>query len=698
MRIALGQINPIVGDLAGNTALSVRFAREACSKGAELIVFPELSLTGYPPRDLVEKRSFIGDSEACVANLAEATRDLPIAIVAGYVGRSHVSTGQPATNSAAVIRSGEVLLRQNKILLPTYDVFDEARNFTPGQTQSLWCTEQDRIAVTICEDAWNDKQFWIHRLYSRDPVDELMRQGANMLISINASPFHVGKRELRANMFRAIARTHGTPVVVVNQVGGNDQIIFDGSSFVMDSAGNVIASAASFREDLVIADTVANTGDRHADVPDETDAVYEALVLGTRDYIQKCGFSRVLIGLSGGIDSSLTAVIAVDAVGRENVRGVAMPGPFSSDHSIRDAREMAERLGIAFDVIPITPAYDEMCRTLAPVFSGRQADVTEENIQSRLRGLTLMSLSNKFGALVLTTGNKSEIAVGYCTLYGDMCGGLAVISDVPKTLVYDLCRVGNRRHNGAIPESVFEKPPSAELRPDQKDSDSLPPYEILDEILRLYVEEFRSVEEIASELSLPRDIVRDVALKVDRNEYKRQQAAPGLKVTSKAFGVGRRFPIAQRYSAQRMKNRMLLVALTAAALLLSQSSPREQVGPTSDGGFLLATGWRIKPVGAQIGVDTFPMSARVTPDKKFLLVLNGGYNPPSISVIDIAAAKEISRVPVPDALAGAHAFKSRGSCLRRRRVESGSLRIHACRRRSEAFPCVPCRCRKGPQA
>jgi NAD+ synthase/NAD+ synthase (glutamine-hydrolysing) len=547
MRIALGQINPTVGDLAGNTALCSRFARKAAGRGAQLIVFPELSLTGYPPRDLVEKRSFIDQSEAAVMRLAETTKDLPIALIAGYVGRSHIPTGKQATNSAAIIRGGKVLLRQTKILLPTYDVFDESRNFVAGETQSLWNAGSENVALTICEDAWNDKQFWRRQLYPRDPVDELMHGGASLLVSVNASPYHLGKRELRIDMFRALALRHNVPAIVVNQVGGNDQIVFDGSSFAMDAEGNVIASAASFREDLVIADTVTRQGDRNADLPDDCDAVYEALVLGTRDYIRKCGFRKVLIGLSGGIDSSLTAVIAVDAVGRENVRGVAMPGPFSSDHSIRDARDMAQRLGIAFDIISITPAYEEMCRTLAPVFKDRKPDVTEENIQARLRGLTLMSLSNKFGAMVLTTGNKSEIAVGYCTLYGDMCGGLAVISDVPKTMVYSLARAGNRRHAGAIPESVFEKPPSAELRPDQKDSDSLPPYDVLDNILRLYVEDFRSVKDIAEELSLPVELVRDVALKVDRNEYKRQQAAPGLKVTSKAFGIGRRFPIAQRY-------------------------------------------------------------------------------------------------------------------------------------------------------
>jgi NAD+ synthase (glutamine-hydrolysing) len=347
-----------------------------------------------------------------------------------------------------------------------------------------------------------------------------------------------------------MVRRHKTPAVVVNQTGGNDQIVFDGTSFVMDAEGNVIASAASFEEDLVIADLAAGEGDRHANMPDDCEAVYEALVLGTRDYIRKCGFKSVLIGLSGGIDSSLTAVIAVDAVGRENVRGVAMPGPFSSDHSVSDARALAERLGIQFDIIPITPAYDEMLRTLAPVFADRAPDVTEENVQARLRGLTLMSLSNKFGSIVLTTGNKSELSVGYCTLYGDMCGGLAVISDVPKTMVYSLSRMANRRHKNAIPETVFEKPPSAELRPDQKDSDSLPPYDVLDSILRLYIEESRGVREVAAELSLPLELVADVVRKVDRNEYKRQQAAPGLKVTSKAFGIGRRLPVAQRFAEQ----------------------------------------------------------------------------------------------------------------------------------------------------
>jgi NAD+ synthase (glutamine-hydrolysing) len=547
MKIAIGQMNPTVGDLSGNVAKMVEFAHEAAGRGAELIAFPELSITGYPPRDLVEKSSFVDQSEAAIERLASETRELDLAIVAGYVGRSCELTGNRATNSAAILHRGAIALRQTKILLPNYDVFDEQRNFAPGQKQSLWRFRDEAVALTICEDAWNDKTFWTHRLYPRDPVDELMEQGGSLLLSINASPYYMQKRELRENMFRSMTRRHNVPAIVVNQVGGDDQIVFDGSSFVMDSQGRIIASAKSFSEDLIVADLRTRSGDNHADLHDECEAAYEALVIGTRDYIRKCGFTRVLIGLSGGIDSSLTAAIAVDAVGRENVHGVAMPGPYSSDHSVRDAREMAERLGVAFDIIPITPAWDEMLRALAPVFEDRRPDVTEENIQSRLRGLTLMSLSNKLHALVLTTGNKSELAVGYCTLYGDMCGGLAVISDVPKTLVYTLARVANRRHPDAIPESVFEKPPSAELRPDQKDSDSLPPYDVLDAILRLYVEELRSAKDIAAELSLPLDLVRDVAIKVDRNEYKRQQAAPGLKLTSKAFGIGRRFPVAQRY-------------------------------------------------------------------------------------------------------------------------------------------------------
>ncbi len=547
MKIALGQTNPTIGDLAGNVARIVEFANEASAAQAGLIVFPELSITGYPPRDLVEKPSFIRRSEAALEDLANRTAHLPIAIVAGYVGESQSQTGKHAANRAALIQSGKIRFRQTKTLLPTYDVFDEARYFVPGDRRDLFALGGRNLAIAVCEDAWNDKQFWERRLYTVDPVEEMAQMGADMLVCINASPYSMGKRDLRRDMFAAAARQYGFPLVMVNQVGGNDQLVFDGSSFAMNAQGDVIATARSFAEDLVYANIVTAQGDHHADFADECDAAFEALVLGTRDYLRKCGFQQVLIGLSGGIDSSLTAVVAVEAVGRENVIGVGMPGPYSSEHSVADAEALARSLGIRFELIGISPVYDQFRSVLQPVFNGLPMDVTEENLQSRLRGVTLMALSNKLGALVLTTGNKSELAVGYCTLYGDMCGGLAVISDVPKTLVYSLSRVANRRHPNAIPERVFEKPPSAELRPDQKDSDSLPEYEVLDAILRGYVEEMLAPDQIAEMLQLPLETVADVARKVDLNEYKRQQAAPGLKVTTKAFGMGRRFPIAQRY-------------------------------------------------------------------------------------------------------------------------------------------------------
>ena len=547
MRIALGQINTTVGDFAGNVERMVSAAREAAARDAQLAVFPELSISGYPPRDLVEKPSFLDRNEEHLQKLAEATAPLPVAVICGYVGRSQRPTGKQATNSAAVIQGGQVVFRQNKMLLPTYDVFDEARYFLPGDSQQLLRIGGRGIALTVCEDAWNDKQFWERRLYHRDPVEELVSQGGEILVSINASPYHMGKRELRYEIFTPTAQRHRVPVVYVNQVGGNDQLVFDGSSFAMDAAGSLAASAASFDEDLVVFDAETGRGDMHRNLADECEAVYQALVLGTRDYILKCGFRRVLLGLSGGIDSSLTAVIAADAVGRENVVGVGMHGPYSSEGSVADARALAEKLGIRFEIVSISSVYHEFLKVLEPSFAGRAPDVTEENLQARLRGVTLMALSNKWGALVLTTGNKSELAVGYCTLYGDMCGGLAVISDVPKTLVYRLGRIANRRHPGAIPEAVFEKPPSAELRPDQKDSDSLPKYDVLDCILRAYVEDYQRPREIAREQDLPLELVREVIRKVDLNEYKRQQAAPGLKVTTKAFGIGRRFPIAQKY-------------------------------------------------------------------------------------------------------------------------------------------------------
>jgi len=548
MRIALGQINTTVGDLGGNADLIVRTARAAAEGGARLVVFPELSLTGYPPRDLVEKPSFLERTQQHLARLAAETAHLDIALILGYVGRSEVPAGKRATNSAAVVERGRVVFQQNKALLPTYDVFDETRYFQPAERQSLCAIGGQRVALTICEDAWNDKQFWERRLYRRDPVEELAQAGAEMLISINASPYHIGKRELRREIFANTARRYKIPVIYVNQVGGNDSLIFDGSSFALDAEARVIASGASFREDLVFLDTEAGPGDQHESLPEECEAVYEALALGTRDYIRKCGFQRVLIGLSGGIDSSLTAAIAVDAVGRENVVGVGMPGPYSSEGSLTDARALAANLGIRFEVVKITGIYESYLAALDPLFAGRERDVTEENIQARIRGAILMALSNKWSVLALTTGNKSELAMGYCTLYGDMCGGLAVISDVPKTLVYELARVANRRHADAIPESVFRKPPSAELRPNQTDQDTLPPYDLLDRILSAYVEDYQTPRRIAETLGLEVGFVSEIINKVDGNEYKRQQAAPGLKVTTKAFGIGRRFPIAQRFS------------------------------------------------------------------------------------------------------------------------------------------------------
>jgi len=547
MKIALGQINTTVGDLAGNVDCMVRAAAEAAGRGAELVVFPELSITGYPPRDLVEKPSFLDHSEEQLQRLAQKTAGLNLGVICGYVGRSGSAAGKCATNSAALLRGGSVVFRQTKMLLPTYDVFDEARYFVPGEGEQIFAFEKRKVALTICEDAWNDKQFWHRQLYRRDPVEELIGAGGEILITINASPYHMGKRALRSEMFVATALRHKVPTVYVNQVGGNDSLVFDGSSFAIDAHGRTMATAASFREDLVVVDTESGIGDQRRNLPDECEAVYEALVLGTRDYIRKCGFQRVLLGLSGGVDSSLTAAIAADAVGAENVVGVGMPGPFSSEGSVRDARDLAQNLGIRFELAPITPVYDQFLQVLDPLFRGMPQDVTEENLQARLRGVTLMALSNKWCALVLTTGNKSELAIGYCTLYGDMCGGLAVISDVPKTLVYSLARVANKRHPGAIPESVFEKAPSAELRPNQKDTDSIPEYAILDQILRAYVEEYRTPHQIAADLRLPLELVSEIVNKVDRNEYKRQQAAPGLKVTSKAFGIGRRFPIAQKY-------------------------------------------------------------------------------------------------------------------------------------------------------
>ena len=543
MKIALGQINPTVGDFSGNRNKIVEFAGRAQASGAGLILFPELSVCGYPPRDLVERPSFVARNRETVEQIAAETRG--IAVICGLVTPAHSETGKSAMNSAAWLQDGKIAFLQSKMLLPTYDVFDEMRNFAPAKSQELFSFCGNRMALTICEDAWNDKLFWPKRLYTVDPVEALVRSGGNFVLNISSSPFWIGKRELRRDMLVSIARHHKVPVALVNQVGGNDSLVFDGSSVVLNAEGNIIAQGRSFEEDLIYFDSKTLTGDLHEQIEGEEASVYAALVLGTRDYMRKCGFQRAIIGLSGGIDSALTAVIAADAVGPENVIGVGMPGPYSSPGSIDDARTLAKNLGIRFELLSINRAFEAYQQTLQELFAGRREDVTEENIQSRARGTLLMALSNKFGAIVLSTGNKSELGVGYCTLYGDMVGGLAVISDVPKTLVYGLSHYVNSRRP-VIPQATLEKPPSAELRPNQKDSDSLPPYEILDAVLEDYVEAAHSVERIAGDHGFDIEVVRRVVRMVDRAEYKRQQAAPGIKISPKAFGYGRRFPIAAK--------------------------------------------------------------------------------------------------------------------------------------------------------
>ena len=544
MKIALAQINPTVGDFTGNLDKIVAASRRAASRGARLTVFSELVLCGYPPADFLEKPSFLARCRAAVDELAAATRDLPTAVLAGVALAAERQSGKPAVNAAVLLDGGRLLLEQHKQLLPFYDVFDEQRYFAPSRSQLVVELDGVRLAITICEDAWNDKNFWQQRLYAVDPIEELMRQQPAVHINLSSSPFWHGKRALRRQMLSAIARRNGIPVLLCNQVGGNDSLIFDGTSLAFNARGELIAQAASFEEDLVLVDPFI-APPVPAPEEDDTETAYRALVLGTRDYVRKCGFKKVLVGLSGGIDSALVAAIATDALGAENVVCVGMPSPYSSAGSIDDSRQLAANLGIRYEVIGISGLFQEFTRALEPLFAGTKPDTTEENIQSRIRGCLLMALSNKYSALVLTTGNKSEMAVGYCTLYGDMVGALAVIGDLVKTRVYQVCRWLNR--NGElIPWAILEKPPSAELRPDQKDTDSLPPYEVLDPILEAYVERYETPEQIARDNGFPLELVQQVVRLVERSEYKRQQAAPVLKVTSKSFGMGRRFPIAVR--------------------------------------------------------------------------------------------------------------------------------------------------------
>jgi NAD+ synthase (glutamine-hydrolysing) len=561
VKIALAQINPTVGDFAGNSRLILDFTSRAAEQGADLVVFPELSVCGYPPADLLEKDSFLSRAADALQQIAVQTAGGGPAILCGAALATNASSGKHARNVAALLWGGEVRFVQQKMLLPFYDIFDEQRYFEPAASQTLTTLKGEPLAITVCEDAWNDKGFWPRRLYAVDPVDELMRRWElepgnsahpRIVLNISASPFWRGKRLLRRNMLSALARHHNCFVVMVNQVGGNDSLIFDGSSIVVAPSGEVIEQAASFREDLIVFDTEGEQGAAGSvlavEHSDDIPATWDALVLGTRDYVRKCGFAKALVGLSGGIDSALVAAIAVEALGRENVLGVGMPSEFSSTGSIDDARALAGNLGIRFEQVAIHDVFTQYQRTLEPLFAGTPFGLAEENLQSRIRGALLMALSNKFGALVLTTGNKSEMSTGYCTLYGDMVGALAVIGDVFKTRVYALSRYANRAGE-VIPRATIEKAPSAELRPGQRDTDSLPPYEVLDPILEAYVERYSSAEQIVAERTAAGDtvdlaLVRRVLQLVERSEYKRQQAAPVLKVTQKSFGSGRRFPIA----------------------------------------------------------------------------------------------------------------------------------------------------------
>ncbi len=550
MKIAIAQINPTVGDFTGNVASIRRYIERAASERADLVVFPELAICGYWPGDFLEKNAFLAQAAKSLDEVAALTA-LPgsPAVLCGTAMATDASPGKHARNVAALLSGGQVRFLQQKMLLPFYDVFDEQRYFEPAARQSLAGVGGVPLAITICEDAWNDKGFWPRQLYAVDPVTELMTQwreahdGAQrVIVNISASPFWKGKQEMRRKMLAALATQHRAVVVMVNQVGGNDSLVFDGSSVALDADGRVIARAASFAEDLVIIDTATLGAAEHA-VDDDLANLWGALVLGTRDYVTKCGFRKALVGLSGGIDSALVAAIAVEALGAENVMGVGMPSEFSSVGSIEDARQLAANLGIRFELLAIRSEFEQFAKTLDSLFTGTPFGLAEENLQSRIRGDLLMALSNKFGALVLTTGNKSEMATGYCTLYGDMVGALAVIGDVYKTQVYALARYVNRERE-VIPAATIAKAPSAELRPGQKDTDSLPPYEVLDPVLEAYVERYCGAEQIAAEQGVDVEMVRSILRLVERSEYKRQQAAPVLKVTRKSFGMGRRFPIA----------------------------------------------------------------------------------------------------------------------------------------------------------
>ena len=546
MKVAIAQMNPTIGDIEGNLKKIAETLGSLDKERPDLIVFPELFLVGYPPRDLLERQWFIEKAQEAVAGVRRLSMAYPeTGILLGAPLRSSRTTGKALHNSALLISNGQLLYSQHKSLLPTYDVFDEARYFEPASGVGTVKFKGEILGITICEDAWNELHMLGIRNYGYDPVEELVKQGAGLLINISASPFQVGKEEQRFRIISNHARKHGVPFLYVNQVGGNDELVFDGRSMFVDKNGEPVRVLPAFREELATVETGISGSSGLYTPLDRTGSIYSALVTGIRDYMRKCGFSKAILGLSGGIDSAVTCCLAAEAVGNENVVGISMPSPYSSTGSVEDSRKLAENLGIEFKVIPISDIYSSYLGSLEESFRGREPDIAEENIQARIRGSIVMALSNKFGYLLLATGNKSEMSVGYCTLYGDMSGGLSPIADVPKTLVYDLARFINRERE-IIPEETITKPPSAELKPDQLDQDTLPPYDILDGILNYYVDEGYSAEDIIKK-GYDSETVYWVIRNVNRNEYKRKQAAPGLKVTTKAFGIGRRMPIAAKY-------------------------------------------------------------------------------------------------------------------------------------------------------
>ncbi len=542
MKIALLQLNLTVGDLEGNARQIERATRQAQAQGSQLAITSELALLGYPPRDLLLYPAFVQRAGQVLRQLALSLQD-GIPVVVGTALPNGSGTGRPLYNSAAWLEGGEIRHWIHKTLLPTYDVFDEDRYFEPGSGANPVIPFQDQqLGFSICEDIWNDQDFWHHRRYPVDPVEAMAQAGATVLINLSASPFSVSKQALRQRMLGAMSRRHGIPIVYVNQVGGNDDLIFDGASFAITPDGKLLAQGSRFEPDVVQVDLDAPSGIVPSD-PEPMSELYQALVLGTRDYAHKCGFQSALLGLSGGIDSAVTAAIAAEALGPEQVLGVLMPSPYSSGGSLTDADQLAQNLGLETLKLPIQPVMEAFDYLLAEPFTGRDPDITEENLQSRIRGTTLMALSNKLGRILLTTGNKSELAVGYCTIYGDMSGGLAVISDVPKTQVYALARWLNRERE-VIPISTLTKPPSAELRPDQQDSDSLPSYEVLDAILHQHIEQHYAESDLVTAGWDPH-LVAQILRLVKRAEFKRKQAAPGLRVTDRAFGSGWRMPIAR---------------------------------------------------------------------------------------------------------------------------------------------------------